>query len=244
MARRKIEVGLALDQHIQRYERASCGSAFPVGALAAAVLAATTVAHAEVVFTPSHQIVSVQNGPAFIDFNGDGIMDATITAKYSAFPPAGRIRPDSCSNSCSCFLRESLSVITLTRSNGVIANGRGFAVRGLAGQTVGPGHAFKERALMAEFDNSCRNHEFAGPWKNRPGEGFLGIRFQIEGAVHYGWVRLNHTSTEGGLMTGYAYETIPNKPIIAGSTSDGESESDMELPAGSLGSLAAGVAGR
>jgi hypothetical protein len=43
----------------------------------------------------------------------------------------------------------------------------------------------------------------------------------IEGKSHYGWARMsveikgtNLTAT----LTGYAYETIPNKPIIAGKT--------------------------
>jgi len=44
-----------------------------------------------------------------------------------------------------------------------------------------------------------------------------------QGKLHYGWARLNVTiKNKGGvpeitgLLTGYAYETIPNKPIIAG----------------------------
>jgi hypothetical protein len=48
---------------------------------------------------------------------------------------------------------------------------------------------------------------------------YLGLQFIIHGRIHYGWARLsveraNLTAT----LTGYAYETIPNKPIIAGKT--------------------------
>ena len=50
---------------------------------------------------------------------------------------------------------------------------------------------------------------------------YLGIMFQIKGKPHYGWARLNVSGgggSLGGVLTGYAYETIPNKPIIAGKT--------------------------
>jgi len=45
------------------------------------------------------------------------------------------------------------------------------------------------------------------------------VRFAIKGKVHYGWARIGHISPNKpvkALLTGYAYETIPNKPIIAG----------------------------
>jgi hypothetical protein len=74
-------------------------------------------------------------------------------------------------------------------------------------------------------------------------QAYLGLRFYFKGAIHYGWARVkvrsysrraNFTVT----LTGYAYETIPDKPIIAGATKGPDEE------AGSLGALAAGAAGR
>jgi hypothetical protein len=51
----------------------------------------------------------------------------------------------------------------------------------------------------------------------------LGLKFVIHGKVHYGWARFSVTlghhrqyDDVSGTLTGYAYETIPNKPIIAG----------------------------
>jgi hypothetical protein len=43
------------------------------------------------------------------------------------------------------------------------------------------------------------------------------------------------------LLTGYAYETIPNKPIITGKTKGPDA---ITLAPGSLGALAAGAVGR
>ena len=57
-----------------------------------------------------------------------------------------------------------------------------------------------------------------GPWNNVKNR-YLGLKFQIKGKIHYGWARLNVTGSGLGTivatMTGYAYETIPNKAIVA-----------------------------
>jgi hypothetical protein len=69
---------------------------------------------------------------------------------------------------------------------------------------------------MAWSDGANR----AGRWANVRGR-YLGLKFRIKGKIHYGWARLNVTvgnSRISATLTGYAYETIPNKPITAGST--------------------------
>jgi hypothetical protein len=65
----------------------------------------------------------------------------------------------------------------------------------------------------------------SGPYSNGAWIGkidhYLGLRFMINGETHYGWARM--TITKGilhAVLTGYAYETIPNKPLNAGQTSD------------------------
>jgi len=67
--------------------------------------------------------------------------------------------------------------------------------------------------------------KYYGPWANG-GKGvknrYLGLKIFIEGKAHYGWARLNVSYPKGravkAILTGYAYETIPNKPIITGKT--------------------------
>ena len=81
---------------------------------------------------------------------------------------------------------------------------------------------------MAQEDYSGRFYGYgsAGPWKQTT-RGYLGLKFVIQGQVHYGWARLNVTATtasgSGGMSAGiygaiseYAYETVPNKPILTG----------------------------
>ena len=46
---------------------------------------------------------------------------------------------------------------------------------------------------------------------------YLGLRFKIDGQTHYGWIQMHLPATEGaGFVEGFAYETVPNIPIIAG----------------------------
>jgi len=85
-----------------------------------------------------------------------------------------------------------------------------------------------------------------GPWSN-DGKGFkhryLGLKFLIKGKFHYGWARLDTTGTSGSMvrLTGYAYETVPNKPIVAGQTKGPDVVMRVpESTAGTLGKLALG----
>jgi hypothetical protein len=96
-----------------------------------------------------------------------------------------------------------------------------------------------------------------GPWANG-GKGstnrYLGLKFKISGQFHYGWARLTVvTPAHGGwtaTLTGYAYETVANKGILAGQTSDSDTTSEMNptTPASafrpaSLGLLGLGAVG-
>jgi len=81
-----------------------------------------------------------------------------------------------------------------------------------------------------------------GPWMNG-GKGvknrYLGLKFKIKGRFHFGWARLTVTTTQHNFtatLTGYAYETIPGKSIIAGKTRG----SDVEAQPATLGRLALG----
>jgi len=94
---------------------------------------------------------------------------------------------------------------------------------------------------------SCKSY-ISGQWlptKNR----YLGLRFVIKGQIHYGWARATASQTSKRMgntsitatLTGYAYETVPNKPIITGKT-EGPDVITMQpdVRPGSLGGLARG----
>src|SRR5262249_29126668 len=86
-----------------------------------------------------------------------------------------------------------------------------------AGALIGPKVLFSGR-LMA---SSQSGQGTIGRWINVT-NGYLGLKFRIKGKFHYGWARLTVKVLGGArirtTLTGFAYETIPNKPIKAGKT--------------------------
>lgn len=75
---------------------------------------------------------------------------------------------------------------------------------------------------------------------------YLGLKFTFHGKTHFGWARLNVSCTGykiNATLTGYAYETIPNKPIITGQTksrdmiSTEKQDTTLTVPARELASL-------
>jgi hypothetical protein len=107
--------------------------------------------------------------------------------------------------------------------------------------------------IMADVlcsDTGCGS---GGSWLNVEGR-YLGLKFRIKGKTHDGWARLNvHVDrVEARItttVTGYAYETIPGKAIIAGATKgpdSGEPTASLTMPTPepvTLGALAMGAPG-
>jgi hypothetical protein len=88
-----------------------------------------------------------------------------------------------------------------------------------------------------------------GPF-GRATDKFLALQFAINGEIHYGWARLS-ARLQGNLitaiLTGYAYETTPNKAILAGDRGPGAEKADVEAvpdrPGPSLAMLSLGAPG-
>jgi len=88
------------------------------------------------------------------------------------------------------------------------------------------------------------------PWANAQGK-YLGLRFHLSDGYHFGWARVtvryhngSHSQrTWDALITGYAYETEPNKPILAGQVSEGDISQTHRSKHPALGSLALGAEG-
>jgi hypothetical protein len=118
-----------------------------------------------------------------------------------------------------------------------------------AGIRIGPGGPFSLNQSMAEWRSVYNSYR--GQWA-KSGQGvrnrYLGLKFLIEGKVHFGWARLTVKVQRGFRfprfaedLTGYAYETIPGKGIIAGKTKGADVViMPMDTRAGTLGHLSAG----
>ena len=57
---------------------------------------------------------------------------------------------------------------------------------------------------------------FDGQWINKKDK-YLGLKFEIDGKHHYGWLRISHTLNEAKLaIQDYAYNRTPEQAIAAG----------------------------
>jgi len=113
---------------------------------------------------------------------------------------------------------------------------------------IGSNSAFKQASYlyMAYVGRNLGHLSGHGPWIGNK-RAYLGLKFKIDGKTHYGWARLHVLARLTSpvtarlimaTLTGYAYETIPNKAIIAGKTKGPDL---ITVQPASLGHLAAGA---
>jgi hypothetical protein len=222
-------------------EKKLLGYAALAAASGVAMLALAPSAEAKVVYTPANQKLPI-NTTFALDVNGDGIPDFNFFA--STFLGGAR-RETYTFNSDA-----GLTVAGAEQSNEVW--GAQAAVSALpAGVRIGRNGKFAASHFFMGAVSATDGEPptYFGPWapsqgnvKNR----YVALKFVINGETHYGWARFNvqiRQPLKGkvqAILTGYAYETVPNAPIMAGQTS-GTEETDTQ-PA-TLGQLAAGAAG-
>jgi hypothetical protein len=180
------------------------------GAAGVGALALAQPAECKVVSTPAHLIV---NGVGYdLDLNHDGIPDFTIL------------------NNSSCDIACNAQVVADRRasSNGVEGM-PSFAVALPARARIGPKYAFSGVVMASSTSGVTK-----GQWVN-VADRFLGLKFVIKGETHFGWARFSvrhHGEGYGAFtvaLTGYAYETIPGKSILAGQTEATIESSSLHL---------------
>jgi hypothetical protein len=207
-----------LDKSLWAY--AAAASAAGVGILAA------PAAEAKIVYTPVN--VSFVGAPYKLDLNQDGVVDFyLVPGKGASVGGSARAsyldvcHMDACAYSSSSPNKDNTVRITSAAAalpaGAKIANGEKFAAQGFAAFMVAREY-YSRSSNTAQF--------WKGPWANG-GKGstnrYLGFKFKIDGQFHYGWARLSVSTPAHGpykaTLTGYAYETIPNKGIVAGQES-------------------------
>jgi hypothetical protein len=187
---------------------------YAVAASAAGVgiLALAPASQAKIVYTPTHQVIG-PGGSYQLDLNHDGITDFTILESETS--AAGK------HSNCLCVAP------TPGRANGVwgflSVYGVEYALALKPGTTIAANGQFRRQGHkgigMIRTINS--RTQPGGDWINVT-DRYLGLQFHIKGKYHYGWARLSAKVTGSyknrAVLTGYAYETIPNKSIVAGQT--------------------------
>ncbi len=172
----------------------------------------------------------------------------TIPIPMVPFPTVGLVRISMANNGINNFglnlYNESNSMISdrgvgvwgVSEQDGVIVGGS-FYAKALAltrGAVIGPSANFfaYSLALIEGSEAFSSNRTFRGFWKDSKNR-YLGVSFPINGETHYGWIRLTVTTdpnAHGPFMsakiTGYAYETVANKPILAGTAATAATPAD------------------
>ncbi|HEX8816554.1 MAG TPA: hypothetical protein VF753_13740 [Terriglobales bacterium] len=232
-----VGVNEELEKRLSRY--ATAATAAGVG-----LLAVTRSADAKIIYTPANINIPSNGGKIFLDLNHDGTADFSFWNTYSN----GRTT------------NATLGVAGPDQSNGVWGKGYWRSRVGhqytlasalKAGISVGSNQAHLQngpwimvhRGTYPLGDSRLGTYTqvfSAGQWPytNRR---YLGLKFNVDGETHYGWARLDvgfeYPQHIEASITGYAYETIPNKPIVTGKT---EGPDVVTLPPATLGGLALG----
>lgn len=232
---------------------------YAAAALAAGVglMALAQPAESEVVVTKKNIPIPISQygGTQYlvpVSLNNNGITDFSFSLYSFAYHSAFRI--------LTVYPREGGAVVAKVETTGE----RPLALELARGAKIGPSAGFSSDN-NTEIEDSHANFgyrsgksyyskTFAGNWGNNSKNSYLGVKFLINGQTHYGWIRLTVTTATKGAMsatiTAYAYETVTNKVIKAGTVTSAAASAGAQAEVrstkagnASLGMLAVGAEG-
>ena len=201
-----------------RIDKMIAAYATAASAVGVALLATAPTAEAEIIYTKAR--VTIGRGVTshyHLDLNHDRIGDFSI-------------------GFCSCEPHGTALSISSMRGVGnmvMAAASHPYSAAALkAGAPIGPKQAFQLLEIrMATTGSYFYGRYSGGPWAGGVFDRYLGLKFEINSEFHYGWARMTvGKGFSATLLTGYAYETIPNKPLKAGQTVETPEEGDAESP--------------
>lgn len=223
-SRPRASLSANLESHLTAYVVAGAG-----------LLTFVRPVQGEVIYTPADQDLA-PNTLFQLDINHDGLPDFNLANHSTSLLGATPMTGGSAAY---------LSVKGVRNANQPVrikSQGRFYAAALAARQSVGPPrHFFGDRVYRRTMERCFHSFDsgtlsYGGPWKDVQHR-FLGLKFKVNGELHFAWARFRVTADEchlGATLTGYAYETIARKPIVTG---------DKGAKAG-LGHLALGAVGR
>ena len=184
---------------------------------AGATLAAGISSNAAIVHT------TVNYGGGFetydIDIDGDTNDDISFTAtdffgSYSqtCVPLGGRIAGNALGTASNGFLSNT------SGSDGYLNISSGVSISSAAG---GFNNSLGNGGVYSFSCSSTFTYRTFGNFGSLPSDKIFGVRFDISGNTHFGWVRINIQQDASWTLIDMAYETCTNTAIIAGATTGG-----------------------
>lgn len=203
-ARTRAELARPLDHRLKVYCLAAAASGVSLMALS------EPAAQAEIVYTPAQARVPFQQWYK-VDLNHDGIPDISFILTSSTNKVIDR----------ALTARPAQSQGAIIGYAGLFFPYASALPKGAPISAAAPfagGDQIMDRTEINHYDASFTFS--AGAWRKAKGL-YLGVKFIIDGAVHYGWIRLSVAAPHklNAVITGYAYETIADRPISAGQAS-------------------------
>jgi hypothetical protein len=195
--------------------------ALAASAAGVSLLAVAQPSEARIIYTKAHQVIGT-NGIYPLDLNHDGIFDfLLLESGYATFNGTGAYNT---------LLAKEAWGNAIAGSTGRFSRHYPGALR--RGARIGPGAHFVHGGVngetMVRTWSADGSGGRSGHWGNVTSR-YLGLKFAIDGKIHYGWARLTVQLPGNYLidatLTGYAYETVPGKAIVAGQTT-GEANVD------------------
>ena len=194
------------------------------------LLALAQPAEAKIIYTKADITISPYSMHSYgIDLTHDGKNNFVLKSKFYS------------TTDMSAGTQRMLA--SAAKGNGVIGDVDASALK--RGTRIGGSGHFGGRVMASDWGSAGASTSIKrGPWIDVTNR-YLGLEFKIKGKIHYGWARLTVQAQPGtfyltATLTGYAYETVANRPIIAGRTKGPDA---ITLQPGGLGELAAGAAG-
>ncbi|MFI5219412.1 MAG: T9SS type A sorting domain-containing protein [Bacteroidia bacterium] len=164
-------------------------------------------------------LINTNNESYDLDLNNDAIKDFVLG--YTSVP-AG----------CFCFGfysgKNYARVSPLQLTNGIVISGgypSDLSVNTVIENSLNWNNASQQ--ILVYQRPCCVNQNggiqvcaacYSGNWHTPTGP-YLGLKFEIAGSIHFGWARLSiQINSAKFTIRDYAYNSIPNQPILAGQT--------------------------
>jgi len=215
----------SVQQQLNKYTLAA-------GAASVGVLAFAHPAEAKIVYTPADTKIAPDHIVP-LDITHDG----TVNFEFKNIYQRSRTYGFDHSGILSILpADQSNKVVGFTRINGNYASAlrAGASIGPVAKFTTGPDRI--EEAFIDTGRDPNNNGTCDSTWPSRAVR-YLGLQFVVNGEVHYGWARFSAVCSGLhvlGTLTGYAYETVADKGIVAGQESgtDEEASTGPDSPVG------------
>jgi hypothetical protein len=217
------------NERLKAYALAATAAGVGIAALASPAGIDATSAGSTIVYTPADLHIG-DNGIAKIDLNHDGIDDIHFEVARYMNGYFGGYR---------MYARPAIGneALRAPRAQSAFISSRIPSFRG-------------DLFSLAEIGASCKYYCPPFPWNGTGlwadvNNAYMGVRFQISGETHYGWVRMNvHSGPTDEInitITGYAYNTVANQGLFTGTP--GTSRPKVAAHPASLGALSLGSLG-